>query len=141
MENEFCYVCYEEECINNKFLPKDICKCSQTNRIHEKCHLLLNNKYRCSICKTFYNNIKDIQTEDGLRVISGFDNLGFRYEYTINSDGKKHGYHKIWYHNGNIWEENHYIDGIREGVQKLYSFKGDIYREIQFSDGQRIDES
>jgi len=141
MQKDFCYICYEEESTNNKFLPLDSCQCSQANRIHEKCQSLLNDKYRCCICKSFYKNIKDRKTENGLQIISEFDNLGFLHEYTINSNGKKHGYHKIWYHNGNLWEENHYIDGVREGNQKLYSFKGDVFREIKYVNGQRIEDS
>ena len=139
MQENICYVCYEEECINNKFLPTNSCQCSQSNRIHEKCYSLLNNKYKCSICKSHYKNIKEMETENGLRIISEFDNLGFHHEYTINSNGKKHGYHKIWYHNGNIWEENYYINGLKEGVQKLYSFNGNLFRELKYDDGIRIE--
>jgi hypothetical protein len=139
MCNNICYVCYEGESDMNKFLPDNICQCSQSNRLHEKCHALLTNKYRCSICKSFYKNIGELTTDTGLRIINEFDNLGFRHEYTVNSNGRKHGYHKIWYHNGNLWEENYYVDGARQGVQKLYSFAGQLYRELRYDDGVRTE--
>ena len=139
MKTDFCYVCYEEESENNKFLPSNSCQCSQTNKIHEKCHSLLTNKYRCTICKSFYKNINELITDEGFRIINEIDNLGFRHEYTINSNGKKHGYHKIWYHNGNLWEENYYIDGNRQGIQKLYSFAGNLFRELNYDDGVRTE--
>ena len=138
MENNICYVCHDGECESDKFLPTNICCCSLSNRIHERCYSLLNNKYKCSICKNFYKNIEQLTTDDGLRIISEFDNLGFQHEYTLNSNDRKHGYHKIWYHNGNLWEENYYVDGAKQGIQKLYSFNGQLYRELQYNDGIRV---
>ena len=137
---DICYICYEEESQENLFLKANSCSCSQANKVHTKCFALLKNKITCSICKERYQGIDklDIRTNDGLRIMIELDNFGFRHEYTVDDQDMKHGVHKIWYHNGNIWEENFYQKGLRNGVQKLYSVNGDLYREILYDHGNRV---
>jgi hypothetical protein len=140
MEPDLCYICYNEETSDNMFLHSDICNCGQTYRIHTKCFSLLQNKISCSICKQEYRGIDKLtlRSSNGLRLIVEFDNLGFRNEYTVDDQDMKHGFHKIWYHNGNLWEENYYEKGLRQGLQKLYSVNGELYREMHYQNGNRV---
>jgi hypothetical protein len=139
MCDDTCYVCYETETHDKPYLSSNVCGCGQTYKIHVSCFTMLQDKNTCSICKQEYKGIGNLDIRrNGLRLIFAIDNLGFREEYTVDDKGRKHGVHKIWYHNGNLWEENFYQKGLRNGIQKLYSVNGELYRELQYDHGNRV---
>lgn len=59
-----CYVCYEQESPNNKFLFSTPCQCKGSLKIHTSCFKLLIEKSgnTCSICKSKYKNT-DIESK------------------------------------------------------------------------------
>jgi antitoxin component YwqK of YwqJK toxin-antitoxin module len=134
-----CYVCYQEENHDNKFVKEDICKCKGSNRIHVSCFQKLLNQNKCSICNSYFENLEEVcEYENGLRVIIELDNLGLKHRYTVNKEKQKHGKYSIYYPNNNIWEEQNYVNGIRHGIQMLYSMDGkQQYMDIYF-DGKNI---
>lgn len=139
MCDDTCYICYEPESQDKPYLCSNSCGCGQAYRVHVGCFAMLQNKTTCSICKQNYQGVNNLDIRsNGLKVIFELDSLGFRHEYTVDDKNRKHGVHKIWYHNGNLWEENYYQQGLRNGIQKLYSVNGELYREIQYDHGNRV---
>jgi hypothetical protein len=133
-----CYICLEKETSDNPFC-ENICSC-KGYKLHKSCFCELYEKQICSICKTVYKNIDDLLPKrDGLKIIIELDSLGLKHEYTKDENGLFQGVYKIWYPNGNIWEENHYKQGFKDGVQKLYDTRGNIYVQMLYENNQRID--
>ena len=139
MCDDTCYVCYEGETQENAYLCSNVCGCGQSYRIHVKCFTMLQDKTNCSICKQKYEGIGNLDIRsNGLRIIFEIDKFGFRHEYTVDDQNRKHGVYKIWYRNGNLWEEKFYQNGIKTGIQKVYSMDGEIYEEIQHQQGIQL---
>ncbi len=138
MDNIYtCYVCYEnleeKEVLN-------ICDCKGYN-LHKSCFQKLYDKEACSICKSKYKNIEDLlPTRDGMVIIIEIDRYGIKHEYTKDEKGLKHGLCKIFYPNGELWEEDNYIHGVKEGIQKLYDIKGKLHTHFIYKNGILIDE-
>lgn len=134
-----CYLCYEKETSENKFCGI-ICDCIGYF-LHKNCFQKLYNKSICSICKSKYKNIQDLLPHrDGMLILIEIDKYGIKHEYTKNEDGLKHGLCKIFYPNGEIWEENIFVNGIKEGIQKLYTIKGQLHTCFIYKDGELIEE-
>ena len=56
-----CYICYDKETRSNKFCNYQPCKCSGTNKIHEKCLEEVKDKCGniCSVCKFPFKESKN----------------------------------------------------------------------------------
>jgi antitoxin component YwqK of YwqJK toxin-antitoxin module len=133
-----CYICLEKETKDFPFC-ENICSC-KGYKIHKSCFSKLYEKQVCSICKTTYKNIDDLLPKrDGFNIIIEFDSLGLKHEYTKDENGLIQGIYKIWYPNGNIWEETYYKQGVKDGIQKLYDTRGNIYVQMLYENNQRID--
>lgn len=133
-----CYICFEQETENNP-LCENICSC-KGYKLHKSCFSQLYDRKVCSICKTLYQNVEDLYPKrDGYKIIIELDKMGLKHEYTKDENGLLQGIYKIWYHNGNIWEENYYKEGVKEGIQKLYDTRGILHTEMLYQNNQRID--
>ena len=143
MNNDFnthkeCYVCYEHN--DSLKFCENICNCL-TYKLHKSCFQKLYDKETCSICKSKYKNIQDLLPKrDGMIIIIEIDNYGIKHEYTKDDQGLKHGTHKIFYPNGELWEEDNYIHGVKEGIQKLYTMKGKLHTCFIYKNNILIDE-
>lgn len=135
-----CYVCYCEETSENPFCENTICKCKGSNRIHQKCFQNLPNQEFCSICRTNFSNVDSliIQQELQLQFVVEFDKFGWKHEYYTDQRGRKHGLHRVYYKNGNLWEENEYFKGVRNGYQKVWSRDGQLFADKNFVNGVEV---
>ena len=51
-------------------------------------------------------------------------------------NGKLHGLQKVFYKDGKIASETHYVDGIKEGIFKQYAENGVVLEEIPYKNNQ-----
>lgn len=131
MENEACYICWEEESNENKFLPNQICKCKSL-KLHIKCFIKLEEKLHCSVCKEDYENIK-IQKENKIFKI----HKRIREEYTVNSFGVKHGTYKSFYPTGSIFIYCYFNNGLRHGLFRMFHLNMEIKELGYFKYGNK----
>ncbi len=100
---DICYICYETQSEENKFIDPNPCNCRGTIKIHNTCFDTLTTSYdRCGICRTqFLNNgYKKYYYPSGpLR------------EEGLMVNGLKTGVWNDWHNNGQLWKEVNYIDG------------------------------
>jgi antitoxin component YwqK of YwqJK toxin-antitoxin module len=61
-----------------------------------------------------------------IEIRTGKCHNGVKWEQSY-INGKKHGYTKGWYQNGNIWYETPYKNGICIGVGKSHTIDGRLY--------------
>lgn len=137
--DDFCYICYENQSKNNKFLKPYICKCKNL-RIHESCFLKTKVLNKCSVCKEYYQNIYVKKDKQILNIVSD----GYYEKYKVNrknkitglytgyypnekvlnfifyKNGNKHGIFKSFYENGNIQESGFFKNNLLEGPFYTY---------------------
>jgi antitoxin component YwqK of YwqJK toxin-antitoxin module len=122
-----CYICYENETINNMYL-KEVrpCKCKGSIVIHKKClDTVIKTSRICTICKTRYN-LTYLPQKNGRELIIEKSNYGEIIEYTINDKGEKHGTYIIKNLDGRTLILHSYINGIMEGPYVEYYQNGQI---------------
>ena len=51
-------------------------------------------------------------------------------------DGKKHGKHKRWHENGQLWEECNYVNGEEHGVYREWYENGQLMYEYNWVNGK-----
>lgn len=108
---EPCYICLEEkEYKKNKFLPDNICNCKNL-KIHQQCFYKLENKFRCSVCKEKYKNIKIVENRNVLRIT----NEGFMHLYKYNRKNNISGKYLLYYPDGNLCVNASYQNGKLHG--------------------------
>ena len=60
-----------------------------------------------------------------------------RTNYQSKSDGgKKHGFQRHWYENGQLWSERTYKDGRRDGLYRSWHENGQLKAESPSKDGE-----
>jgi antitoxin component YwqK of YwqJK toxin-antitoxin module len=132
---ENCYICWEEESNDKKFLSKNICKCKSL-RIHSKCFLKLTEKSKCSVCKEEYEDVK-IQIKDKvLNIRKG----GMIEDYSVDKYNRKHGCYKCFYPNGNIFIYCYYNRGLRDDLFRMYYPNMELKEMGYFDHGNRYGE-
>ena len=153
---EPCYICLEEkEYKKNKFLPNNICNCKNL-KIHQNCFYKLENKFRCSVCKENYKNIKIVKDKNVLRISDeGFMHL-YRYNRKHNisgkylmyypngnlcvsasyQNGKLHGQYYMLYLDGKIKEIGLYLLGKREKLYSKWYINGMLDEVIEYKNGE-----
>jgi len=138
-----CYVCYEEESEKNPFCDMSICNCKGSNRIHKSCFPELFNQYVCTVCKTQFNNVEELRSKEQLilKDVVELDKFGWKHEYKVDQKGRKQGVHRIYYMNGNLWEEREYKDNQKNGYQKVWDYYGNIFVDARFQHGIEIESS
>ncbi len=134
-----CYLCQESENEENIFLG-NICNCKGTNRIHKNCFLQLRDKSRCCICKEEFINIDELYQDIELVLynVEERDKFGWKHNYQVDQFDRKQGIHKIWYLNGNLWEESQYRDDKRHGYHKVWSHQGNLFIEDYYFKGEKL---
>lgn len=140
MEEEICYICQNLEEEHNLFCKNDICKCKGSNRIHISCFRVLPDKKTCSICKESFSNIDYIfdNIPINLYTIEENDKFGWKHIYQIDQFERKQGLYRIYYMNGNLWEEGQYRDDKRHGYHKVWSYKGKLFIEDYYFKGEKL---
>ena len=140
VETLCCYICQEEETENLPFCKINICGCKGSNRIHTCCFQKLRNQEVCSICKKEFTNVSELIIDEILELqkIEEIDPYGWKHEYSIDQRGRKQGIHRIYYMNGNLWEENEYKNNLRNGYQKVWSYKGKLFVDTKFKNGVEV---
>jgi E3 ubiquitin-protein ligase DOA10 len=111
----FCYICYEEESKDNKFLKPNICKCKNI-RIHKKCFTRVQKNTQCSICK---NNYDSIYAKIDKKVIKIFS-FGYYEKYTVNKKNKIIGLYTSYYPNNTIFVHTLYKNGKKHGYSQVF---------------------
>ena len=139
IDNVVCYLCQDPELDDNDFCH-DICNCKGTNRIHIYCFIKLRDKNRCGICKQEFKNIEKLFDEFDLILdnIEEYDKFGWKHKYQVDQFDRKQGIHRIWYQNGNLWEEGQYRDDKRHGYHKVWSYKGELFIEDYYFKGEKL---
>jgi hypothetical protein len=127
-EQDTCYLCYEEQLEENKFLDPNPCNCRGTIKIHNTCFNTLTTIYdSCCICMTKFpqNGYKKYYYPSGTLEVEG-----------LLVNGLKTGLWKIWYRNGQLmWEEN-YINGKMNGLYQSWHENGQLMVTVNYINGK-----
>lgn len=125
--NIFCYICYDKEEPNNKYLKDPYpCECKGSIVIHKKClDNILKISRVCSICKTKYK-VQYLPNINGLELITELNPNGDITEYTIDDKGNKHGEQIIKKQFGNIISQSYYLNGLLNGEYKTCYLNGQL---------------
>ncbi len=129
-EQDKCYICYEEQSEENRFVDPNPCNCRGTIKIHVTCFDTLTTTYdTCGVCKTKY-------LQNGYKKY--YDPDGHLREEGLLVNGLKTGLWKtwtIWHTDNQLYEKVNYIDGKRNGLyQRLYS-NGQLMCQCNYVDG------
>ena len=54
---------------------------------------------------------------------------GFRERYSINKNGKEHGFFRYWHSNGNLYLEINCKDGKQHGLYRSWYSNGNLDRK------------
>jgi len=135
-----CYVCYEEESEKNTFCDTNICGCKGSNRIHKSCFPELFNQNICSVCRKEFKNVEGFRSNEILilKEVLELDKFGWKHEYQVDQKGRKQGIHRIYYMNGNLWEEAEYKDDQKNGYSKVWDYYGNMFQNIIFRHGIEV---
>jgi antitoxin component YwqK of YwqJK toxin-antitoxin module len=116
MEEDWCYICMENENQEYKFLQNGICQCKNM-KIHNKCFFLLKEKYKCSVCKSVYENFT-VKQDNKLLI---FRKYGITEQYYVNQSDRKEGLYILKLYDSRILLHCFYKDGVRNGLyQEFY---------------------
>ena len=132
---ENCYICWEEEIKDKKFLPNTICKCKSL-RIHKNCFLKLSEKSKCSICKKEYEDIKIQKKDRVLNLRKG----GMIEEFIVDNYGRKNGVYKCFYPTRDIFIYCYFNSGLRHGLFRMYYPNMKLKEMGYFEHGNRYGE-
>jgi len=118
-DKKTCYVCLEEDSNIQSFIPSQHCKCKNLD-LHINCFMQLNSKYKCTICKSKY---QDFRFKIDNKVIRYFK-YGIVENYFVNSDGEKDGLYMLKIEDEEILVHCFYKKDIRDGLsQEFYRNK------------------
>ncbi len=111
-EEDKCYICYEEQSEENKFVDPNPCNCRGTIKIHNTCFDTLTKEYdTCGICKTKY-------IENGYKKYYYPDESLKEEGLMVN--GLKTGVWKKWRATGQLQKEKNYINGKKNGLYQSW---------------------
>lgn len=132
MDEDLCYICWEKETNENKFLQDRICQCKNM-KIHNGCFLLLKSKYKCSICKSTYENF--ILKHDNK--ILKFHRHGIVEHYYINQSDRKTGLYILKLFDSQLLLHCFYKDGMRDGLYQYFYQNGNIKEFGTYLEGKK----
>lgn len=126
-ENVVCYICYDPESPDNKYLKDPVpCECKGSIILHKNClHTILKTSRVCSICKTKYK-LQYLPNRNGLELITEVAINGDITEYTIDSRGDIQGEHLVKKQSGEIISQTHYMNGLLHGKYKTFYLNGQL---------------
>ena len=128
-----CYICFDGESEQCKFMDPNLCACRGSIKIHNHClfELLTNKeeKTTCNICKIFYT----------------FPDGPFKWYYSnglVAAEGNYgnsmyQGLWKFYYLHGTLRCEQVWKDNIPNGLSKHYSPGGELYSEQIYENGTK----
>ena len=61
-----------------------------------------------------------------------------KLEFSLNTNGKMEGIHKVYYESGKLKSEGNYINGKLEGIVKWYYERGNLWIEANYKSGKLI---
>jgi hypothetical protein len=139
MEETICYICQDSDSEKNPFYDTNICNCKGSNRIHKSCFVKLHSDI-CPVCKAEFQNVDRSHMEVVLILtkIEEKDQFGWGHEYHLDQFKRKQGIHRIFYMNGNLWEENEYKDGKRHGYHKVWNYQGKLFTNDIYYKGNKV---
>ena len=135
-EQKQCYVCYESQTDATPFALSPLpCICTGSIAIHTRCLSQIIKESRfCSICKTKYN-LQYLPQRHGLELVIESLEYGKQLEYTVNTNGDKHGLYSIKHHDGQVISKYSYINGILNGPFIEYYWNGHMKFLGQYKNG------
>jgi len=138
-EETICYICQDSGSEKNPFYNTDICNCKGSNRIHKSCFVKLFSDI-CPICKIEFQNVDKSHMEVTLILteVKEKDSYGWSHHYYIDQFKRKQGIHRIFYMNGNLWEETQYKDDKKHGYQKVWNYQGIQFVDDVYYKGNKI---
>lgn len=156
MSSDNCYVCFDQETKDNKYMNVKACLCKGTIKVHWSCYLeLLNISKKCSICNLKYqldidvtrtddNNSKEVPShilqylnsdEPTKKAIAKFL-LNLYREHSICLV-KTVCYKKFYSINGTLIKEGELINDIPNGKWKFYYESGCLKEKGIYDNGLR----
>jgi len=136
MDSLQCYVCHEEDTVENPFAsdPKP-CTCIGSIVLHKDCLIkLLQRSDKCSICKKKFNIIYK-PLEDGFIIKHLY---GYTIRYMVNDSDKFHGIYEIWENESLIEGKRYlmkrinYVNGVKNGLYESWWENGKLQKKTNY---------